>query len=120
MDRTTLHDHSRREVSRRIEMRTPDEVSAMLALKAQGWGSKRIARELGCLRNTVKRWLAQGGWRELGSVARRKALDEIKGWLAERFRQHAGNADVVRQRLSVEKSIPVSLRTVERAVAPLR
>ncbi|WP_372835222.1 helix-turn-helix domain-containing protein [Puniceibacterium confluentis] len=49
-------------VSGRIEMRTPDEVSAMLALKACGWGSKRIAAELGCSRNTVKRWLAEGGW----------------------------------------------------------
>jgi transposase len=120
MDRTTLHDHSRREVSRRIEMRTPDEVSAMLALKARGWGSKRIARELGCSRNTVKRWLAQGGWRGPGGATRRKALDGLEDWLAERFRRHAGNADVVRQELSVEKGITVSLRTVERAVAPLR
>ena len=45
----------RERVSRRIEMRTPEEVSAMLALKARGWGSKRIATELGCSRNTVKR-----------------------------------------------------------------
>lgn len=36
---------SRGRVSRRIEMRTPEEVSAMLALKARGWGSKRIATE---------------------------------------------------------------------------
>ena len=41
-------------------------------------------------------------------------------WLAERFRQHACNADVVRQDLANEKDIHVSLRTVERAVAPLR
>lgn len=39
-------------------MRTTDEVSAMLALKASGWVSKRSAAELGCSRNTVKRWLA--------------------------------------------------------------
>jgi hypothetical protein len=36
------------------------------------------------------------------------------------FRQHAGNADVVRLELAREKNIMVSLRTVERAVAPLR
>ena len=50
-------------MSGRIEMRTPHEVSAMLALKSCGWGTKRIAAELGCLRNTVKRWIAEAGWR---------------------------------------------------------
>jgi hypothetical protein len=34
------------EVLRGDEMRTPDEVAAMLRLKALGWGIKRIAREL--------------------------------------------------------------------------
>lgn len=37
-------------------MKAPDEVSAMLRLKALGWGSKRIAAELGCARNTVRHW----------------------------------------------------------------
>lgn len=41
-------------------------------------------------------------------------------WLAERFRRHRGNADVVRQDLAHEKGIVAGLRTVERAVAPLR
>lgn len=101
-------------------MRTPEEVSAMLALKARGWGSKRIAHELGCSRNTVKRWLSEGSWRAMGPVTRSKSLDGLEDWLAERFRRHAGNADVVRQELAAEKGISVSLRTVERAVAPLR
>ena len=51
---------------------------------------------------------------------RTKALDGLADWLAERFRQHRGNADVVRQELRRERGIAVSLRTVERAVAPLR
>jgi hypothetical protein len=34
-------------------MKASDEVSAMLRLKALGWGSKRIAVELGCARNKV-------------------------------------------------------------------
>lgn len=120
MDHTTSQGSSRSEVSRRIEMRTPDEVSAMLALKARGWGSKRIAHELGCSRNTVRRWLSEGGWRAVAPVVRRRALDGLEDWLAERFRRHAGNADVVRQELLAEKGVAVSLRTVERAVAPLR
>lgn len=107
-------------MSGRIEMRTPDEVSAMLALKSCGWGTKRIAAELGCSRNTVKRWIAEGGWREMAPVSRRKSLDGLEDWIAERFRQHGGNADVVRQELAAEKNVVVSLRTVERAVAHLR
>jgi transposase len=41
-------------------------------------------------------------------------------WVSERFRRHRGNADVVRQDLARELGIEVSLRTLERAVAPLR
>lgn len=33
----------------------------MLRLKACGWGLKRIAAELGCSRDTVKRYVATGG-----------------------------------------------------------
>ncbi|TIS04962.1 MAG: IS21 family transposase, partial [Mesorhizobium sp.] len=47
-------------------------------------------------------------------------LEGLEDWLAERFRQHRGNADVVRQELAREHGLQVSLRTVERAVAPLR
>lgn len=101
-------------------MKTPDDVSAMARLKALGWGSKRIAAELGCSRNTVKRWLREGEWRPLSIPSRSKKLDGLSDFLAERFRRHAGNADVVRQELFEEKGIRVSLRTVERAVAPLR
>ena len=105
---------------RRDEMKTPDDVSAMVRLKELGWGSKRIAAELGCSRNTVKRWLRYGDWRPCVTPSRSKKLDGLSGWLAERFRRHAGNADVIRQELAAEKAIHISLRTVERAVAPLR
>ena len=47
-------------------------------------------------------------------------MDGLSDWLSERFSRHAGNADVVRQELAGEKGLVVSLRTVERAVAPLR
>jgi len=102
------------------EMRAPDDVSAMLRLSALGWGTKRIAAELGCGRNTVKRYLETGGWAAYQTPRRPKLLDGLEGWLAERFRQHRGNADVVRQELAREHGLVVSLRTVERAVAPLR
>ena len=41
--------------SRRHGMLKPDEVEAMLGLHELGWGSRRIAGEFGCNRNTVKR-----------------------------------------------------------------
>jgi len=105
---------------RRDEMRTPDDVTAMVKLKDLGWGVKRIAGELGCSKNTVKRWLRLGGWRPCTVPSRLRRLDGLEDWLAERFRRHGGNADVVRQELVAEKGVVVSLRTVERAVAPLR
>jgi transposase len=105
---------------RRDAMKAPDDVSAMLRLKALGWGSKRIAAELGCSRNTVRHWLSAGDWRGCSSPSRSKKLDGLSVWLSERFRRHTGNADVVRQELAAEKGVVVSLRTVERAVAPLR
>ena len=105
---------------RRDEMKEPDEVSAMLRLKALGWGSRRIAAELGCSRTTVRRWLEQGEWRRPSPPSRAKGLDGLERWIEERFRRHAGNADVVRQELASEKGVEVSLRTVERAVAHLR
>src|SRR3954468_3295691 len=111
----------RAEVLRGDEMRTPDEVAAMLRLKALGWGIKRIARELGCSHMTVRRYVAEGGYvRYRRPAGRARALTGLEGWLAERFRRHGGNADVVRQELDREHGIVVSLRTVERAVAHLR
>src|SRR3954464_475808 len=105
---------------RRQGMRAPDEVAAMLRLRALGWGTRRIAAELGCDRETVRRYLAAGGWAPYRAPARPGVLAGHGAWLAERFRRHRGNADVVRQELAAELGITVSLRTVERAVAHLR
>lgn len=101
-------------------MRTPDEVAAMLRLHALGWGTRRIAAELGCSRSTVKRYLGPGGWSAVTMDRRPRALDGLEAWLAERLRRHRGNADVVRQELVAEHGIAASLRTVERAVVGLR
>lgn len=112
---------SQAEVLRGDEMRTPDEVAAMLRLKALGWGIKRISREFGCSHMTVRRYVAEGGYVAYRRpVGRPRALAGLGGWLAERFRRHGGNADVVRQELLAEKGITLSLRTIEREVAPLR
>jgi transposase len=106
--------------SRSDEMRTPDEVAAMLRLKRLGWGVRRIAREFGCSHMTVRRYLAAGGWNGYRRRRRSKQLDGLESWISERFHRHAGNADVVRQELAAEHGVQVSLRTVERAVKELR
>src|SRR5262249_46504574 len=101
-------------------MLAPDEVAAMVRLHSLGWGTKRIAGELKCSRSTVKRYLAAGGGVAMQRPDRRGCLDGLDDWLAERFRRHRGNCDVVRQDLAREHGIAVSLRTVERALGPLR
>ena len=102
------------------EMKTPDDVAAMLRLRECGWGLKRIARELGCSHHTVKQYVAAGGPRPFKLQKRAKVLDGLEDWLRERFLRHRGNADVVRQDLAAEKGIAVSLRTLQRAVQPYR
>ena len=107
-------------MDRRDVMLAPDEVTAMIRLQSLGWGTKRIARELGCDRKTVKRYLRRGGWQPYRAPQRAGRLEALADWLAERFRRHRGNADVVRQELANEHGVQVSLRTVERAVQGLR
>jgi transposase len=102
------------------KMLAPDEVASMVRLHQLGWGTRRIAEELRCSRNTVKRYLTAGGWAAIRLTRRRRRLGGLEDWLRERFRQHRGNCDVVRQDLLREHGVKVSLRTVERAAAPLR
>jgi transposase len=111
---------TRLEEPRREAMVEPEAVSAMLKLKELGWGSKRIARELGVSRGTVKRYLEAGGWQPFKTPERKKLLAGHEDWLRERLRRHRGNADVVRQELASELGIAPSLRTVQRALAPWR
>lgn len=67
---------------RRDVMRAPDEASAMLGLKALGWRSRRIATEVGCSRNTVRHWLAEGDCRRCAPPSRSKRLDGLVGLAA--------------------------------------
>lgn len=102
------------------EMKTPEDVAAMVRLKGCGWGIKRIARELGCSHHTVKHYVTAGGPLPFKATRRAKVLDGHEDWLRDRFLRHRGNADVVRQDLIAEKGIAVSLRTLQRAVQPYR
>jgi transposase len=106
------------EVQQMIE---PEVVRQVRVLAARGWGAKRIARELGVARNTVRRYLRDGpgaevqvrpGSRRLDEDARAEARQMLVG-VAE------GNAVVVRRELE-KRGVQASLRTVQRAVAEER
>ena len=103
----------------REEMRTPEDVLEMRRLHGLGWGTRRIAAQLGCSRTTVQLWLGRGRWRKSGRRQRRRVLRGWEEWLRDRLSQHGGNADVVRQELEA-LAVRVSLRTVQRAVEPFR
>ena len=106
---------------RRQEMRVPDEVAAMARLRDLGWGTRRIAAELGCNRETVQRYLATGGWAPYRTPERRRGAYRARGVAgrpaASPSRQRRRGAPGA---VLAELGIVVSLRTVERAVADLR
>jgi transposase len=112
-----------------VHLRDPQEDHRMLPtqvvdriheLAGQGLGIKRIARRLGVSRNSVRRYLAGAtvGYQERSAARRLDALT-----LAEVHRLYRtvaeGNTVVVQQELANQR-IHVDLRTLQRAVAPLR
>ena len=101
-------------------MLTPEMVDQILGLYKKGLGKKRIARELGISSRTVKRYLAQQGWKPYKSPKRQKKLEGLTEWLEQTFYLHKGNATVVHQELKRQHGIDVHVCTVERAVKPFR
>ena len=87
------------------EMLQAEEVTTMLRLHELGWGSKRLATEFGCARNSVRRSMRQGGAVAFRKPARKTAFDGLEDWLHARFFRHGGNADVIRQELASEHGI---------------
>ena len=102
------------------DMLQADEVVAMLRLHELGWGAKRLSKEFGCARNTVRRYLREGGAAPFKKPVRRTAFDGLDDWLRERFFRHDGNADVIRQELASEHGIIIGLRSVELRVREWR
>ena len=101
-------------------MLEPDVVDRIHELSGQGLGSKRIARQLGISRNSVRRYLAGAtvGFQERLAA---RCLDgptlsevhQLFGTVAE------GNTVVIQQELA-SRGIHIDLRTLQRAVATLR
>lgn len=101
------------------QMLQTTDIEKILSLRSCGWGFKRISKELGVSRRIIKKYIKRGEHVPSAKL-RVKKLSGLESWLTERYRQHRGNADVVRQELFTEYQIKVSLRTVERAVQHLR
>ncbi len=101
-------------------MQQPEVVDQILNLHFKGWGKKRIARELGISRNTVKRYIQQKKWAPYRCPNRPNKLKNLQGWLEKTFLLHKGNSAVVLQELIRQHNIKVHLRTIEKAVKPFR
>ena len=101
-------------------MQTPEVVEQILALHERGWGQKRIAKELGIGRNTVRRYLRAGNWIPYQKPKKSKKLEGLEDWLRNTFRQHKGNAAVVHQELIRQHGLYLDKSTVRRAVHPFR
>lgn len=104
-----------------VPMLDPEIVVHIRALRALGWGTKRIARELGCSRNSVKRYLRGGVAAETQTRPGAWTLDAKQQATARSLLDGAaaGNSVVVRQLLA-EQEVDVPLRTLQRVLAPHR
>lgn len=104
-----------------VSMVEPELVRQIRGLAAQGWGAKRIARELEVSRNTVRRYLRGGVEAGVQRRPRARKLDQVTAARAvELFDTTAeGNAVVVADLLA-EAGTTASVRTVQRAVSARR
>jgi len=95
-------------------------VTAIRELTNRGWGARAIAAELAIARNTVRRYQrgAAAGVQVRPSARRWTVADQAAAQALFQ-REAEGNAVVV-QHLLAERGCAVSVRTVQRAVAPVR
>jgi transposase len=95
-------------------------VTAIRELRSRGWGSKRIARELAVARNTVRRYLRGAEPSVQERRATRRLSDADRATAQTLFQSTAEGNAVVVQRLLAEDGCHASVRTVQRAVVPVR
>jgi len=107
--------------SAEVPMLEAEAVRRMRDLAERGWGAKRLARELGLARNTVRRYLRGGPAAEVQERPTARCLDgAARSEAVSIFETTAeGNAVVVAQILA-ERGVEASVRTVQRVVADRR
>lgn len=104
-----------------VPMLDPEVVAHIRLLQQLGWGTKRIAVEVGVARNSVRRYLRQGAAAEKQERPGARTLDAAERQVARELLDGpaAGNAVVV-QRLLAQQQVEVPLRTLQRELAPHR
>src|SRR5687767_7743220 len=104
-----------------VPMLDPEVVSRIRLLHRMGWGAKRIAREVGAARNSVRRYLREGAAAEKQERPGARKLDAGQEATARALLDGPaeGNAVVVR-RLLAEQEVEVPLRTLQRTLSPHR
>lgn len=95
-------------------------VTAIRELADRGWGSKAIARELGVARNTVRRYRRQAIVAGQQQRAPRRLTDDVVREAQTLYMGPAEQNAVVVHRLLRDQGRTIGLRTVQRAVAPVR
>ena len=100
-----------------VAMVEPELVRQIRELAARGWGTKRVARELGVARNTVRRYVRAGAEAgvQVRPGARRLTPEQVAAAVAWFDGEAEANAVVVRDLLRAE-GVTVSTRTVQRLV----
>jgi transposase len=116
-DGSRVHLHPMQEDTRMLK---PDVVDRIRELSARGLGTKRIARLVGVSRNSVRRYLAGAAVGYHQRPAARRLDDDALGEVQHLYATVAeGNAVVIQQELAA-RGTHLELRTLQRAVAPLR
>ena len=77
-----------------------DLVREMVARKERGEGAKRIARELGVDRKTVKRWLRLGSWQPRRTGHRPRPIDRFTEFIEQRAPEVGWNGAVLHRELA--------------------
>jgi transposase len=96
-----------------------DLVREMVARKERGEGVKRIARELGVDRKTVRRWLRLGGWQPRRPRPRRRPIDQFTEFIAQRGPEVGWNGVVLHRELA-GLGFTGSYQQVQRYLKPYR
>ncbi len=95
-------------------------VTAIRELAGRGWGSKAIARELGIARNTVRRYRRRPIVAGQQTRPARRLTEDVVREAQTLYTGVAEHNAVVVHRLLRDQGRTIGLRTVQRAVAPVR
>jgi transposase len=96
-----------------------DLVREMVARKERGAGVKRIARELGVDRKTVRRWLRLGGWQPRRPQLRRRPIAQFTEFIAQRGPEVGWNGVVLHRELA-GLGFTGSYQQIQRYLKPYR